>query len=96
MAKFLSLGFLLSLQIFCNPFPSEKKVNLNVLLLDDAKLRSTQISNVSYWIKLDINDKEEFAGTTIIQFDLFKTNSPLRVDFHKGKILEISINGKKK
>ena len=95
MAKFLSLGFLLSLQIFCNPFPSEKKVNLNVLLLDDSKLRATQISNVSYWIKLDINDKEEFAGTTIIQFDLFKTNSPLRVDFHKGKILEISINGKK-
>lgn len=95
MAKFLSFGFLLSLQIFCNPFSSEKKPNLNILLLEEAQTRSTQISNVSYLIQLDIEDKEEFSGITQIEFDWNETNSPLRVDFHKGKILELTINGKK-
>jgi aminopeptidase N len=72
---------------------TESGVDPNVLSQKDAEIRSEQISNIRYFLSLEIGTGKEFSGQTKIIFHLNKTDSPVRLDFHSGKIQKLTING---
>ncbi|WP_448550463.1 aminopeptidase N [Thalassotalea fusca] len=61
-----------------------------------AAMRATQVSNVKYNLTVAIDNKSEsFTGSTELLFDLSKDNqSDLTVDFEKGTVKSVTVNGK--
>lgn len=92
MTQRLSAITALFLQLF---FPS-LAVAEGKLTHKEAKLRSEQIENVRYLLKLDVSHKLEFKGDVTIFFDLKDSRAePLRVDFFDGQVQSLTLNGKK-
>lgn len=96
MAKIFRFGILIPLLFSCNIFTNPGDTNKDILLLDDAESRYKQVQKVRYDLKLQIGDEENFTGKVKIYFNLNHLNSPLRFDFHRGKIDSIYINGEEK
>ena len=70
---------------------AEKPANLT---LEDAKERKERVSTVSYDLDFDLTGTgDEFSGTVAIEFDLKDSDEDLRVDFNKGKVSSINVNG---
>ncbi|MAZ49060.1 MAG: aminopeptidase N [Halobacteriovoraceae bacterium] len=65
-----------------------------LLTLEDAEERKERVSTVSYDLDFDLTGTgDEFSGTVAIEFDLKDSDEDLRVDFNKGKVSSISVNG---
>ena len=61
---------------------------------DVAVLRKKQISHPSYQLKFILNaEGTPFSGESQIQFHFSPQGSDLSLDFHKGEILEVTLNG---
>ena len=63
----------------------------------EASARSAQISDVSYTLFFKLDEKNErYSGNTEINFQLNpgSDQDSTFVDFHEGKVLALSINGK--
>lgn len=77
--------------------PETKKPKLAAFLsLEDAKERKERVSTVSYDLNFDLTDKgDEFSGEVAIEFDLSDSGDELRVDFNKGKVSSVFVNGMK-
>lgn len=62
-----------------------------------ASFRANQVSNVHYDLHIDITGRKKFSGTAKISFDLVDNNrSPITLDFERGDIDSIKINGSSK
>ncbi|MBC7530088.1 MAG: aminopeptidase N [Oligoflexus sp.] len=62
-----------------------------------AQLRKDQVSDVRYALNMDISrgEKEKFfLGEVIIDFNWKTSKEPLRIDFSKGEVKSIKLNGK--
>ncbi len=67
------------------------------LTLEQAKIRSEQLSDVKYKLQVDIShaDKsKDFTGEVAIDFNWKASKQPLRVDFSKGEVKSITIDGR--
>ncbi|MFT6631866.1 MAG: aminopeptidase N [Bacteriovoracaceae bacterium] len=74
---------------------ASNKVAGPVLSQQDAIKRSKKVSKVKYELNFNLSDKsKKFSGSSRIKFQLSDNSSPLRIDFHKGKIFTIIVNGK--
>jgi hypothetical protein len=70
----------------------------NNLTQDEATVRATQISNVSYEIKLTLTSgSPTYQGRVVVQFDFAHNPSsqPVFFDFVGNEITELVVNGKK-
>jgi aminopeptidase N len=66
-----------------------------LLKQSEAELRTKQVSDVSYALDLDLPETDTpFQGTVRIRFTFTPQNQPLRVDFAKGKVETVKVNGK--
>ncbi len=63
---------------------------------DYAEMRAKQVSNVSYNLTVNIDNKSEsFSGISTLNFELAKNNvNDLTIDFDEGTISSILVNGK--
>jgi aminopeptidase N len=63
---------------------------------DYAKMRATQVSNVTYNLQVTLDNKTEiFSGTTDLNFDLMANNqNDLTIDFDEGTVSNVRVNGK--
>ena len=62
-----------------------------------AKLRKEQVSDVRYALSMDISQGEKekfFLGEVLIDFNWKTSKEPLRIDFSKGEVKGIKLNGK--
>ncbi|XGV97887.1 MAG: aminopeptidase N [Leptolyngbya sp. BL-A-14] len=68
----------------------------NVALTQDvAILRKRQIVKPTYRLDVSLNeDGKPFDGTVTINFDLVPQGSPVTIDFLRGEVLSLRINGK--
>ena len=88
-----------SVVVACNlnsvPAKSERK-QAAYLEQSYAVFRKQQISDVSYQLHIDLDEKTtSFAGDIVINFSLAKhNNTPVTVDFDGGEILAVTLNGK--
>ncbi|RYZ57157.1 MAG: aminopeptidase N [Proteobacteria bacterium] len=65
---------------------------------EQSKTRSEQVSDVRYDLSLDISkgDREKsYTGEVVIDFVWKASKEPLRIDFSKGEVKALAINGKK-
>lgn len=94
MRKIIYLVTFLSL-VSCSYFQTEEPIRPTADLLteDYAKLRHKWVSDVHYNLKFDLSQRDQFHGTSQINFQLKKL-FPLSVDFSGGKIKRIFINSK--
>ncbi|WP_045826059.1 aminopeptidase N [Teredinibacter turnerae] len=58
-----------------------------------ASFRKRQIDNIVYHFAIDLTDREQFHGTTTIDFDLVKEGDDVSLDFYAGDINTITVNG---
>lgn len=66
-----------------------------ILKQTEAELRKQQIDAVQYTLDLDLPENDEaFKGTVRIDFTLHPQKQPVRVDFAKGKVESVRVNGK--
>ncbi len=66
-----------------------------LLKLSEAQLRKKQVDEVQYALDIDLPESDEpFQGKVTIDFTLRPQNEPLRVDFDKGVVQSILVNGK--
>lgn len=95
MRNLIYLTLLFSL-VSCDFFSQEKpyREQKDSLSLDYAQKRKQNISHVRYQLKFDLTEKDNFQGTTAIQFNL-KEPMDLSVDFSGGEVQELLVNGKK-
>lgn len=63
---------------------------------DYAKMRATQVSNVTYNLQVILDNKSEsFSGITELHFELAASNqNDLTIDFELGTINSVKVNGK--
>ncbi|NQY64176.1 MAG: aminopeptidase N [Alteromonadaceae bacterium] len=60
---------------------------------EQAFLRSERVSAVDYDLTFKLTGEESFSATSIINFDLKDTNSPLTVDLDEASITKLVVNG---
>ncbi len=61
----------------------------------EAELRKKQVADVRYALDVDLPESDvPFQGTVRISFNFQPQNQPLRVDFAKGKVESIKVNGR--
>jgi aminopeptidase N len=59
----------------------------------EAELRKQQVANTEYTLFFDLTkNQESFYGKNVIKFDYSGQGETLMIDFHKGKILNITLN----
>lgn len=61
-----------------------------------AEMRAKQVSNVSYNLTVNIDNKSEnFSGVSTLNFELKKNNiNDLTIDFDEGTVSSLQVNGK--
>lgn len=59
-----------------------------------AAARSARVSNVAYTLDFALTGEPTFKATSVIEFDLADTLSPLTVDLDKATILHLKVNGR--
>ena len=94
---FLALVSTLSLYTSCASRPiiqSMSPEQLPNLTQAEAELRSKQIANVDYQLDFNLPEKGSFSGKVQIRFDYNPSREGVRLDFHKGQISRLNINGK--
>lgn len=68
--------------------------NVANLTQEEAKTRAERISEVDYTLSFRLdNDSDFYTGMAIIEFDRIDTREDLELDFDKGEILSLSVNG---
>lgn len=70
------------------------EMNANLTQIE-AEYRARQVQNVKYDLEFTLPEGETYSGVSRIQFDALKTSQPIRIDFHKGKVLSFQVNGEK-
>jgi aminopeptidase N len=66
-----------------------------VLKQSEAELRKKQVADVRYALDLDLPESDRpFQGTVRISFMFQPQNQPLRVDFAKGRVESVKVNGR--
>jgi aminopeptidase N len=76
------------------PAPAVALGNSPNLTLTEAQLRSRQVQNPRYQLAIDLSQSSFFSGIETISFDWTGTSkSDLRLDFFKGEIQQVSVNG---
>jgi aminopeptidase N len=61
----------------------------------EAELRKKQVADVRYALDMDLPETDSpFQGTVRISFTFHPQNQPLRVDFARGKVESVKINGR--
>lgn len=64
------------------------------LLLTEAKLRSEQVKDVHYDLSIELSEADQpFRGQVLIDFFFTSQGRPLRIDFDKGKVESVRVNG---
>lgn len=75
---------------------SQPDSNESGLTSEQAKIRSSVISNVAYDLSFDLEkDEKTFSGKTQINFDLLRKIARVRIDLTGGKVLSLLVNGEK-
>lgn len=66
-----------------------------VLKQSEAVVRKKQIENPSYKLNVELPEADQpFQGQVKIKFTFHPQNQPLRIDFHKGQVEKLLINGR--
>ena len=73
-----------------------ERANTPYLSQGDAAARSARVSNVAYTLDFTLTGGKTFSASSQISFDLKDKATPLTVDLDKAKILELTVNGKKR
>ncbi len=60
----------------------------------EAIRRARMVDDVRYRLRLDLTRTESFSGTVEIDFDYEPAGVPLTIDFSKGEVLSLRINGR--
>lgn len=60
----------------------------------DAQDRSQKVTNVSYFLKLNLAKGEDFWAYCKIKFSACSIGTPMHLDFHCEEILSYAVNGK--
>jgi len=81
------------------PFEQTTKLTRQVsesLNADYAEMRAKQVSDVSYKLSVNIDNKSNvFSGITTLNFQLVKNNTnDLTIDFDEGNVSSLRVNGK--
>ncbi|MBC7658951.1 MAG: aminopeptidase N [Chitinophagaceae bacterium] len=88
-----ALGAFLLGAAFAGPTPlasAQAKLTHN-----EALRRSAQVSDVRYDLAMDISHGDkEFTGDETIDFEWQTSVDPLRIDFYRGTIKDLKVNGK--
>ncbi|MDQ3232930.1 MAG: hypothetical protein M3Q07_14015, partial [Pseudobdellovibrionaceae bacterium] len=87
----------LMLGLGCLFYPAGKAVLAGpaVLKQSEAELRKKQVDDVRYALDLDLPESDKpFQGTVRIGFTFHPQNQPLRVDFAKGTVESVKVNGR--
>ena len=72
----------------------ETRPERQVLSQSGAIRRAKQVGDVHYDLYFEIGREDEFRSTTTLAFDLQDASDPLEIDFHKGNIQNLVVNGK--
>ncbi len=75
-------------------FLAEARAENAFLSQDYAKKRAERISNIAYELTLTLTGKEEFFGTSKIDFDLNDVDSAITVDLDNANITGLIVNSK--
>lgn len=76
------------------PMPASARPDKHLLRWEDARIRSTQVSDVHYRLFFDLDATgAEFSGVGEIQFQLRRNDIPLTIDFSEGAISQITSGG---
>ncbi|RJY11492.1 aminopeptidase N [Parashewanella spongiae] len=77
------------------PLDIQKPVQQHDVYLtqQQAELRSTQVSGVSYQLHFELDGSESFSATSVVNFTFNGGNQPLRLDLNKAKIHQVLVNG---
>ena len=71
-------------QLTAIPSPTPAR---DLLTRDEARARAERVRNAAYEIDVDLHaDRETFAATTALTFDLEGVSEPLFLDFKGGSI----------
>jgi len=87
----------LMLGLGCLFYPAGKAALAGPALLKqaEAELRKKQVDDVRYALDLDLPEADvPFQGTVRISFNFRPQNQPLRVDFAKGTVESVKVNGR--
>jgi len=78
-------------QLTAIPSPTPAR---DLLTRDEARARAERVRNAAYEIDVDLHaDRETFAATTALAFDLEGVSEPLFLDFKGGSIGVLTVNG---
>ena len=61
----------------------------------EAMERSNKIKNVEYELNVKLDLTADYIGTQKIRFDLSDANQDLRLDFFKGEVQSLTVNGQR-
>ncbi|RZA10999.1 MAG: aminopeptidase N, partial [Proteobacteria bacterium] len=87
-----ALSLIMSLCLLA--FSSPKLLAQAKLSQTEAILRATQVSEVRYGLTMDLTrGDKEFQGEVVIDFNWKASSEPLRIDFNRGEIKTILLNG---
>ncbi len=59
---------------------------------DEAKLRSQTVSNIEYYVQVDLTKSQRYSGFVEIKFDYKVSPYPLTIDFVGGEAEQIKVN----
>lgn len=96
--KVIGLIFLSSLLVLsCTTKNSSEQKKNSILTQKDAQLRFEQIRDIHYDLEFDFSNAKEndidFTGISKIFFQATSVSDDLRIDFFKGSIKNIQVNG---
>jgi aminopeptidase N len=98
--KFSMMWTLVGLCLIGTPFSSAEvgssplRENADWLTEGEAIRRARMVDDVQYRLRLDLTRAESFSGTVEIDFEYKPASEPLTIDFSKGEILTLQINGR--
>ena len=93
---FLSLVFLIGCnstkKFLTGDLGQDLGVEKHQLSRTQAERRFAQISDVDYNLTFHLSQKETYAGSSQINFNVKNTSGDLRVDFHDGDVTKVLLN----
>ncbi|RLA01820.1 MAG: hypothetical protein DRQ47_07610, partial [Gammaproteobacteria bacterium] len=98
--KILILLCFISLLIACDKSPElelpladdYQRIDGALLTADEATLRKSTVSNIQYFLQIDLTKSERYSGIMEIRFDYKPTTFPLTIDFIDGEAERILVN----
>jgi len=75
------------------PVPKNyQRIEAPWLAHEEAKLRTRTVSNIEYYVQVDLTKSQRYSGFVEIKFDYQPSPYPLTIDFLRGEAEQINVN----